>query len=41
MRESEKETKSSKVLRINFEDLIYKYDETLKKVMMQILKLSL
>lgn len=33
MRESEKQTDSSKVLRINFEDLIYKYDETVKKVM--------
>jgi len=33
MRESEKETKSNKVLRINFEDLIYKYDETLKIIM--------
>ena len=33
MRESEKPTNSKKVLRINFEDLIYKYDETVKKVM--------
>ncbi len=33
MRESEKPIKSNKVLRINFEDLIYKYDETVKKVM--------
>lgn len=29
MRESEKPSTSSKILRINFEDLIYKYDETL------------
>lgn len=29
MRESEKPSNSSKILRINFEDLIYKYDETL------------
>lgn len=33
MRESEKPTASNKVLRINFEDLVYKYDETLNKVM--------
>lgn len=33
MRESEKNTNSKKVLRINFEDLVYKYDETVKKVM--------
>lgn len=33
MRESEKKTDSDKVLRIHFEDLIYKYDDTLKKVM--------
>lgn len=33
MRESEKIVESKKVLRIHFEDLIYKYDETLKKVM--------
>ena len=29
MRESEKECNSSKVLRVKFEDLIYKYDDTL------------
>ncbi len=33
MRESEKPANSKKILRINFEDLIYKYDETLKQVM--------
>lgn len=33
MRESEKPVTSNKVLRINFEDLVYKYDETVKKVM--------
>lgn len=33
MRESEKPTTSNKVLRINFEDLVYKYDETVNKVM--------
>lgn len=32
MRESEKQITSNKVLRINFEDLVYKYEETLKKV---------
>ena len=31
MRKSEKKTYSEKVLRINFEDLIYKYNETVKK----------
>lgn len=30
MRQSEKKTCSEKVLRINFEDLVYKYDETVK-----------
>ncbi len=33
MRESEKECTSKKVLRIKFEDLIYNYDKTLKKIM--------
>lgn len=33
MRESEKPITSNKVLRINFEDLVYKYDETIKEVM--------
>jgi len=33
MRESEKECNSSKVLRINFEDLIYNYDQTLQLIM--------
>lgn len=33
MRESEKTITSDKVLRINFEDLVYKYDETVKQVM--------
>lgn len=33
MRESEKETNSNKVLRVKFEDLIYKYDDTLNKIM--------
>lgn len=33
MRESEIKTKSNKVLRIKFEDLIYKYDDEVKKIM--------
>ena len=33
MRKSEKESLSSKILRINFEDLIYKYEETVNLVM--------
>ena len=32
MRKSEKKCTSSKVLRIKFEDLIYKYDETVDKI---------
>lgn len=32
MRKSEKECKSSKVLRVNFEDLIYNYDNKLKEI---------
>ena len=33
MRKSEKVTGSNKVLRIKFEDLIYKYDDTLTSIM--------
>lgn len=33
MRENEKEAKSNKILRIHFEDLVYRYEETLKRVM--------
>ncbi len=33
MRESEKPCNSNKVLRVKFEDLIYKYDETLLRIM--------
>lgn len=32
MRESEKECTSNKVLRINFEDLIYNYDTKIKEI---------
>lgn len=36
MRESEKPVTSNKILRINFEDLVYKYDQTLEKVMLHL-----
>lgn len=36
MRESEKVSTSKKILRINFEDLVYKYDQTLEKVMLHL-----
>lgn len=32
MRESEKECKSNKVLRVKFEDLIYNYDDEVRKI---------